>query len=126
MRQVRTESLTAAEANAELGVSMDTAFWAALVRLIAYPEVMWDARTSRISFPDYVPFLQLAQEWIDGIEEGLYDIRQCLRCNEYLDVGQTGGIFGLPADLEEFICMPCAERMSAREYFERFIERKDV
>ncbi len=124
MRQVKTESMTVAEANAAVGVDMEAAFWEALVRLIAYPEVMWDSRTSVIRFPDYVPFRQLAREWIQGIEDGLYDIRQCLQCDAYCDLSRTDGICGLPSDLEEFICMTCAEAMSAREYYERFIERR--
>ena len=40
MRQVKTESMTVAEANAAVGVDMEAAFWEALVRFIAYPEVI--------------------------------------------------------------------------------------
>ena len=52
----------------------------------------------------------------------IYDVRQCARCVGYFDVNRTPGIFGRPDELEDYICMPCAEAMSAREYYERFIE----
>ncbi|MHC4473953.1 MAG: hypothetical protein ACYTDY_19225 [Planctomycetota bacterium] len=124
MKDIREERLTVAEANEVLGVAMEPDFWEALVRLIDYPELAYDEKAETILFPSYVPFKQLATEWIEGIEAGIYDVRRCEACDRYLDVNRTEGIFGRPDDLEEFICMPCAEQMTAREYFERFVERR--
>ena len=44
-------------------------------------------------------------------------------CGEYQDVNETDGIFGDPAELEEFICLPCAESMTAREFYEKHLTR---
>ena len=123
-RHIETEKLTVADANADLGVDMEAAFWEALVRFIAYPELDYDAQSQTISFPNYVPFKQLAAEWLEGIEQGLHDIRICESCEGYFDLDQTDGIFGRPEVQEEFVCMPCAGTMTARAYYERFIERK--
>lgn len=124
MRQVKTESLTIPQANEELSVEMDVGFWEALVRLIAYPELVFDATTSTIRFPNYVPFRQLASEWIEGIEQGIHDIRICEGCSGYFDIDRSQGIFGRHEEEDEFICRPCAEAMSALTYYERFILRR--
>ena len=124
MKQIREEQLSVAEANDLLGVMMEAAFWEAFVRLIDYPDLAFDAKSETIRYSSYVPFKELAKDWIDGIESGIYDVRRCEACDTYLDVNKTEGIFGRPEDLEEFICMDCAERMTAREYFERFVERR--
>jgi hypothetical protein len=123
MRRVEHEKLSVAEANDRLGVDMEPGFWEALVGLISYPELVWEPATESLCYPNYVPFEELAKEWLDGIESGMYDVRQCARCVGYFDVNQTPGIFGRPEELEEFICMGCAEAMTAREYYEKFIER---
>ena len=122
-REVRVRRITVSEANDELGVDMEAAFWEALVRFIAYPELVYDAKSQTISFPSYVPFRQLAEEWLEGIEQGIHDIRLCEVCEGYFDLDQSEGIFGRPELQEEFICIPCAESMTAKDYYERFIER---
>jgi len=80
-----------------------------------------DPASDAIRYPNYVPFEELAREYIEGIEQGIYDVRVCERCAGYFDLNRTEGIFSRPADLTGFICMPCAESMTAREYFERYL-----
>ena len=46
----------------------------ALVTMLAYPEVAYDPAADAIRYPNYVPFEELAKEFIEGIEEGIYDI----------------------------------------------------
>jgi hypothetical protein len=123
MKKVREESLSVTEANQALDVDLDAGMWEFIVRMINYPELTFDSATDSVCFMGYVPFKALAKEWIVGIKEGIYDVRQCEHCAAYFDVNTTDGIYGNPDDLEEFICYPCAERMTAREYYERFIER---
>ena len=123
MKNVKQESLSIAEANQALQVEFEDSMWAFIIRMINYPELTFDSATNSICFMGYVPFQALAQEWITGINDGLYDIRTCERCGGYFDVNKTDGIYGKPDDFEEFICFPCAEIMTAREYYERFIER---
>ena len=121
MKEIRSRRLTVLEANHLLGVEMEPLFWEALVRLIEYPELSYHAETETIRFPSYVPFEQLAAEWIEGVEQGLYDLRPCQGCGQYLDVSRTGGIYTDPPACEGFLCLPCAEAMTAREYYERFL-----
>jgi len=123
MKRIQRETVTVAQANEILGVDMEPAFWEALVRIIAYPELEYAAGAQEISFPNYIPFQELAREWIEGIEQGIHDIRLCEICAVYFDVDQTDGIFGNAEELTEFICAPCADRMTAREYYDRFATR---
>jgi hypothetical protein len=121
MKEIKVERITVAGANDLLGVDMEPGFWEAVIGLIGYPELTFEPASQTICFPGYVPFQALAKEWIDGIEAGLYDIRLCERCAAYFDLNHTDGIFANPTDLSGFICMPCAEAMSAREYFEKHL-----
>ncbi len=123
MKNVRQVSLSVTEANQALNVDFEARMWEFMVKMINYPELEFDTTTDLIYFMNYVPFEALAKEWIAEINEGTYDIRNCEVCAGYFDVNKTDGIYGNPTDLEEFICFPCAERMTAREYYERFIER---
>ncbi len=121
MRQIRTEKLPGAEANRLLKVAMEPGFWESLVRLIAYPELRYDPATQTLSFPSYVPFEQLARDWIEGIEQGLNDVRQCQHCRHYFDVGRDPGIYAEPKEARGFVCMKCAESMTAREFYEKYM-----
>ena len=121
MKRIQRETVTVAQANEILGVDMEPAFWEALVRIIAYPELEYAVGAQEISFPNYIPFQELAREWIEGIESGIYDVRLCEHCAKYFDLNETDGIFARPDELEGFICMPCAEKMSAREFFEQYL-----
>lgn len=121
MKNIKTERMTIAEANDLLDVDMEPGFWEALIGLISYPELAFDPATQSVTFPSYVPFKELAKEWIEGLETGVYEIYLCEHCAKYYDLNRTDGIWAIPDKLEGFICMPCAERMSAREYFEKYL-----
>jgi hypothetical protein len=123
MKNIKQESLSVAEANQTLGVDLSSGMWEFIVRMINYPELTFDPAAGVICFMGYVPFQALAEEWVTGINEGRYDVRNCERCGGYFDVNTTDGIYGKPDEFEEFICYPCAEVMTAREYYERFIVR---
>lgn len=123
MKNVRQESLSVTKANQALNVDLEASMWEFIVSMINYPELEFDSATDSICFIGYVPFKALAKELIAGINDGTYDVRNCACCAGYFDVNKTDGIYGNPQDFEEFICFPCAERMTAREYYERFIER---
>lgn len=123
MQHIKKETLTIADINKAHNVELDTAMWAFIVKAINYKELTFDAKTNLIHIDGYVPFAELAKEWINGIADGSFDVRKCELCNVLFDVNKEEGIYGKPADFEEFICMPCAEKMTARNYYERFIER---
>ena len=121
MRNIKDEVLTIAQANDELGVEMEPSFWETLVSMLSYPDVTYDAASQTIRYPSFVPFKQLASEWIEGIEQGIYDVRQCVRCAGYFDMGKADGIFTEPVETEGFLCGRCADSITAREYFEKYL-----
>lgn len=123
MQHIQQESLTIAEANKSHNVDLDASMWAFIVKAIDYRELSFDSKTDVIHIDGYVPFTELAKEWIKGIADGSFDVRKCEVCMVYFDVNKEEGIYGKPDNFEEYICMPCAEKMTARGYYERFIER---
>ncbi len=123
MQHIQKKTLTIADANKTHNVELDSAMWAFIVKSINYRELTFDAKTKLIHIDGYVPFEGLAKEWINGIANGSFDVCKCELCNEFFDLNKEAGIFGRPDDLDEFICMSCAENMTARNYYERFIER---
>ena len=126
MRNIENVVLSIAQANAKIGIDMEPGFWRALIRMIDYPELVFTEADQTIRYPSYVPFEELANEWVEGIESGIYDVRQCERCADYFDINMAEGIFGRLAEREEFVCGPCATAMTAKEYFDRFVARGDA
>lgn len=122
-REIRDVRLTVAQANEELGVDMEPAFWEALVGMLSYPDVSYDPKTQTIRYPEFVPFGQLAKEWIEGIEQGIYDVRRCVRCAGYFDLSRADGIFTDPEERTGFLCGSCADSITAREFHDRYLAR---
>ena len=123
MQAVQQESMTVAEANQSLSVELEPAMWSFIVKMINYPELVFDEKTHLITFEGFVPFKELAKEWIVGINDNTYDVQMCQGCQRYFDINTAEGIYGKPDDFECFICIPCAESMSAREYYQQYIEQ---
>lgn len=123
MQTIKQETLTVTEANQALEVNYEPGLWALIVKMMSYPDLTFDAKKETIIFEGFVPFQELAKEWIIGINDGTYDVQQCQSCNAYFDINTAEGIYGKPEEFEEFICIPCAEKMTAREYYQRFLER---
>ena len=124
MQKITGEALSIAAANDMLEAELEPAMWAFIVRMINYPELKFDADKSVIMIDGYVPFKELAKEWVSGIADGSYDVRKCESCAAYFDVNAEEGIYGKPEEFEEYICLPCAGDMSALVYYQRFIERQ--
>ncbi len=123
MQHIQQVTLSIENANKAHKVELDPAMWAFIVKAINYPELRFDKETDVIHIDGYVPFTELAKEWINGIADGSFDVRKCELCIAYFDVDKEDGIYGKPEDFEEYICMPCAEKMTAFDYYKRFIER---
>lgn len=123
MQTIKQETLTVTEANQALEVNYESGLWALIVKMMAYPDLTFDAKKDTIVFEGFVPFQELAKEWIIGINDGTYDVQQCQSCDAYFDINTAEGIYGKPEEFEEFICIPCSDKMTAREYYQRFVER---
>ena len=123
MQHIQTETLTIEELNKSHNVELDSAMWAFIIKAISYRELTFDDKTKLVHIDGYVPFTELAKEWINGIADGSFDVRKCELCEAYFDINKEEGIYGKPDDFEEYICMSCAEKMTAREYYQRFIEK---
>ena len=123
MQTIKQETLTVTEVNQALEVNYESGLWALIVKMMAYPDLTFDAKKETIVFEGFVPFQELAKEWIIGINDGTYDVQQCQSCNAYFDINTAEGIYGKPEEFEEFICIPCSDKMTAHEYYQRFVER---
>ena len=77
MQHIKKETLTIADINKAHNVELDTAMWAFIVKAINYKELTFDAKTNLIHIDGYVPFAELAKEWINGIADGSFDVRKC-------------------------------------------------
>lgn len=123
MQEIKQETLTIAEANQSLNVDLEPALWAFIVKMINYPELSFNESTKVIAYEGFVPFKELAKEWITGINDNTYDVQKCQGCEAFFDINTAEGIYGKPDDFEAFICIPCADKMTAREYYQRYIEQ---
>jgi len=122
VQSIQEESLTIAEANESLGVELEPGLWAFIVKMINYPELSFDDKANIITYEGFVPFKELAKEWIVGINDNTYDVQKCQGCGAFFDINTAEGIYGKPDDFEKFICIPCADKMTAREYYQAYIE----
>ncbi|MGB1309989.1 MAG: hypothetical protein ACPG47_02205, partial [Leucothrix sp.] len=122
-QSIKQESLTVTEANQALNVELEPALWAFIVKMINYPELVFDAQSNIITFEGFIPFKELAKEWIIGINNNTYDVQKCQGCGAFFDINTADGIYGKPDDFEAFICIPCADTMTARAYYLRYIEQ---
>lgn len=113
------------EINRMFGVSKESAFWAAIVGWLGYPQLTYDPISMIIRFPDYVPLFELAKAWIQGTEEGIYHVGACRRCGIYYDLDQDKGVYCGPDESDGYLCSQCADRMTARDYYRRFVRRRE-
>ena len=123
MQSIKKESLSVAEANQSLNVDLEPGLWHFIVKMINYPELSFDEQASIISYEGFVPFKELAKEWIVGINDNTYDVQKCQGCEAFFDINTAEGIYGKPDDLDAFICIPCAKKMSALHYYQNYVER---
>jgi hypothetical protein len=123
MQTIKQESLTVAEANQALGVEFEPGLWALIVKMLNYTGLTFDAKQNTVNFEGFIPFTELAKEWVVGMQDGTYDVQTCQSCGAYFDINTADGIYGKPDVFEEFVCMPCAETMTAKAYYQRFVER---
>ena len=92
-----------------------------IVQNINYPEIRCDTNSDQITCPGFIPFRDLALEVVSDLERKVDDVKDCRVCKQYFDINKEGGIFGDPDKLENFICQDCSTKISAREFYEKYM-----
>jgi hypothetical protein len=118
-QQFNTYSLD--EANTLVQRDFSTNYWVFITQNMNYPEIKYDTDNGQITCPGFIPFKDLALEVISDLERKKDDIKKCQVCHMYFDVNKEDGIFGDPDNLERFICGYCSKKISAKEFYEKFM-----
>jgi hypothetical protein len=109
------------EANLLVKKDFNANYWVFIIQNMNYPEIKYDHDSKRISCPGFIPFKDLAVEVISDLERNKNNIKACKVCEMYFDINQEDGIFGDPDNLENFICGSCSEKITAKEFYEKFM-----
>lgn len=114
-------TLTSTEANDLVKKNFDANYWAFIVKNMNYPEITINPTNEKISFPDFIPFKDLANEVIVDLEKTKNEIKICRVCEMYFNINNEDGIFGDPSKLQNFICSECSKKMSAKDFYDNFM-----
>ncbi|MEO5330698.1 MAG: hypothetical protein H7839_01635 [Magnetococcus sp. YQC-5] len=109
------------ECNQLIKHSFNRNYWIFLIQQMQYPEIKFDEASNQISCPTFIPFRDLALEVVQDLNKRKKTIKPCLVCSRYFDINQEDGIFGDTTQLEKFICNACANKISAKEFYEHHL-----
>lgn len=109
------------EVNKLVNQSFSKNYWHFIILQMNYPEIQMEATSGQISCPAFIPFRDLALEVMQDLRKRNHVIKACQVCTHYFDINKEDGIFGDTQKLDRFICLTCANKMSAKEYFERYL-----
>ena len=119
-QQFNTYSLD--DANTLVKRDFSANYWLFVIQNMNYPEVKYDTDQSQITCPGFIPFKDLALEVISDLERNKDNVKECQVCNMYFDINSGDGIFGDPDNLERYICSGCSEKISAKEFYEKYMD----
>ncbi|MBF0381405.1 MAG: hypothetical protein HQL69_10325 [Magnetococcales bacterium] len=112
---------TRTEANQLSQKDYSASYWIFIIQNMNYPEITYDVDADIIFCPGFIPFRELAVEIINDLDSRMDDIKDCQVCTMYFDVNKEDGIFGEPEKLNRFICSTCAQKISAKEFYESYM-----
>lgn len=92
------------------------AFFRFLMRRIRIQDVRLEG--GELVYSSFLPVEQLFAETLAELNGQHARPTPCTVCAEVFDAEHDDGIFEQPARLEGFICRPCAEKISAWDYFQ--------
>jgi hypothetical protein len=121
MRNVRPVTVRLTELADRLGYEVSEELWPFIADRIAQGEVRYDRAAGTLSYPDFVPVDQLVADVLEAMADGRIEARPCVSCGTVCDLNQDQGIFGDLERMERFVCSVCADRLSAREFYERYL-----
>lgn len=109
-------------ANEQTQHQFDADYWSFLVKQVNYDEVTWDAQKQAIVFAEFIPLKSLLEDVLNRISTDNIAVTQCQTCQKYVDYNQDEGIFGDSEDLAHFICKPCAQSLSAWDFYQHHLK----
>lgn len=115
MKNVHNRTRNLGELNLDLGVTFNTDYWAFIFARVGYPEIVFDAASAVVTYPEFVPLEDLLRDVIRGLDRD--QVVACEECRGLFDIGEEDGIFGDPEKLEGFLCRRCSETTSARDFY---------
>ncbi|MBF0454237.1 MAG: hypothetical protein HQL72_05385 [Magnetococcales bacterium] len=110
------------EANTLIKQQFDAKYWLFIIQNMNYPEISFDTANNAISCPGFIPFRDLALEVVADLDRQKSDVKKCQVCQHFFDVNKEEGIFGDPEKLERFICKACSQNISARTFYENYLQ----
>jgi len=122
MKQIRTAHIDVLEADRLAGRQLGRGLWALVLGKLHNSEIRMDPQTGVIHYPEFIPFEELVRDVLRRIDAGEITPRTCRSCRGTFDVNEEEGIFGDLDALENFLCRPCSETVTAREFYEKYLK----
>ena len=116
MKEVREVRVPLDALAGRLGVEASPAYFEFLLRRIKTPVVRIEG--NELVHESFIPVELMLKQTHEEIAAGGARPTPCLRCERVFDADREDGIFADPAQLEGYICRPCAEGMTAWTYFQ--------
>ncbi len=121
MKQQELNQWKLAELNQLLNKQFSKEYWQFLVQQMNYSEIRFDPDIDQIVCPTFIPFQDLVVEVLNELNKRKSEIKPCLVCDQFFDINKEDGIFGDTRELENFICNGCANKISAKSFYERYL-----
>ena len=122
MKNIRNVTIKLTDLADRLGFEVSAALWPFIARRIAGGEVRLDEERWTLSYPEYIPVDQMVEDVLEAMADGRIEARSCASCSEFHDINKDDGIFGDQRNLEGYVCGLCADRMSAREFYDKHLK----
>ena len=122
MKNIRNVTVKLGDLADKLGFEVSETLWPFIARRIAGGEVRLDEERWTLTYPEYIPVDQMVADVLEAMSDGRIEARSCGSCGEFHDINKDDGIFGDQRNLELYVCGLCADRMSAREFYDKHLK----
>lgn len=118
MKEIKRIKWSLDEANDYFKLNLDKRYWEFIVQQLNYKEISYNPKLNALFFPSYIPVKDIIGEILKEIDKGSISVIKCQICEYYFDINKEEGIFGDPQNMERFICSPCSQNLSAKDFYE--------
>ena len=122
LKHLQQDSWTIEQANQQIQQKYDEQYWQFLIKIINIKEVIWNADYKKIDFAEYIPLKTLINEVLERLPTDEFMVQKCQVCQHYFNVNKEEGIFGDSDNLELFICQPCAQSLTAWDFYQNHLK----